>query len=230
MQSLAFAARPVEIETAPAATASVIWLHGLGADGHDFEAVVPELNLPLPVRFVFPHAPPRAVTINAGFVMRAWYDIAPAEGGFRENEDHLRESEKILRVFIRRELERSIPATRIVLAGFSQGGAVALHTGLRYPKRLAGILALSSYLPLTHTLAQESQAANKQVPIFMAHGELDPLIPLSWAQESCQRLERQGYKIDWHVYPMAHTVGLDEIRDIASWLTGLFEKRDPVAE
>ncbi|MFQ6021320.1 MAG: alpha/beta hydrolase [Acidiferrobacterales bacterium] len=229
MESLAFATPPVEIETGSTPTASVIWLHGLGADGHDFEPLVPELDLTIPTRFVFPHAPARAVTVNAGFVMRAWYDILPAESGFLENEQHVRESEEILRVFINRERGRGVPAARIVLAGFSQGGAIALHTGLRYPERLAGILVLSAYLPLSQSLTAECAPANQDVPIFMAHGELDPLIPLPRALKSRQQLVSQGYPIDWHTYPVAHTVSFDEVKDIGRWFTRLLEPRAPAA-
>lgn len=230
MESLAVATPPLEIETAPAPTASVIWLHGLGADGHDFEPVVPELKLPrdVPVRFVFPHAPLRAVTINAGIVMRAWYDIYPAADGFHENPDHVHEAERIMHVFIRRELERGISAVRMVLAGFSQGGAIALHTGLRYPQRLAGILALSSYLPLQESLSQERSDAGKDAPIFMAHGEYDPLIPLSRGLESRDFLRQQGYRIDWQAYPIGHNVGPAEIADIARWLITILRQRDPI--
>ncbi|MFQ5936180.1 MAG: alpha/beta hydrolase [Acidiferrobacterales bacterium] len=216
---------PLEIATAPGATASVIWLHGLGADGHDFEPVVPALRLPntLPVRFVFPHAPTRSVTINSGFVMRAWYDIVPAAEGFSENPDHVRQAEEILRSLVERELSRGIPAARIVLAGFSQGGAIALHTGLRYPQRLAGIMALSAYLALAETLPDERHVINADIPIFMAHGEQDPLIPLSRAQRSRELLQGLGYEVDWHVYPMPHTVCAPEVEDIRVWLNGAFQ-------
>jgi phospholipase/carboxylesterase len=223
-ESLALATPPVEVETAPNPLASVILLHGLGADGHDFEAVVPELGLPrdLALRFVFPHAPMRAVTINAGLVMRAWYDILPGAGDFCENPQHIRESQEIVHVFIKRELERGIPASNILLAGFSQGGAIALHTGLRYAQRLTGLLILSSYLPIASGLAQERHDANRDIPIFMAHGEDDPLIPLSRASESRKCLRHYGYAVDWHTYPMAHAVCAAELADAASWLTRLF--------
>ena len=226
-ESLALATPPVEVETAPNPIASVILLHGLGADGHDFEAVVPELGLPrdLAVRFVFPHAPMRAVTINAGFVMRAWYDILPGAGDFRENSQHIRESQEIVHVFIQRELERGIPASQILLAGFSQGGAIALYTGLRYPQRLAGLLILSGYLPVPSSLAQERHDANSDIPIFMAHGEDDPLIPLARASESRKCLQHYGYAVDWYTYPMAHAVCAAELADAASWLTRLFAER-----
>ncbi len=226
-ESLALVTPPVEVETAPNPIASVILLHGLGADGHDFEALVPELGLPrdLAVRFVFPHAPMRAVTINAGFIMRAWYDILPDAGNFRENSQHIRESQEIVHVFIQRELERRIPASQILLAGFSQGGAIALYTGLRYPQRLAGLLILSSYLPVPSSLAQECHDANRDIPIFMAHGEDDPIVPLARASESRKCLQHNGYAVDWRTYPMAHAVCAAELADAASWLTRLFVER-----
>lgn len=212
---------PIEIETAPQPTASVIWLHGLGADGHDFVPIVPELRLPsdLAVRFVFPHAPHRPVTINRGSVMRAWYDIAETEFGRREDEAGIRESEQTMRALIQRETERGIASERIVLAGFSQGGAVVLHTGLRLPQRLAGILALSTYLPLADTLKAEAHPANADVPIFMAHGTDDPIIPLALGESSAGLLTRRGANLEWRTYEMEHSVCLDEIQDIAGWLT-----------
>lgn len=232
VEQLATATPPVEIETGGDPAASVIWLHGLGADGHDFEAVVPQLHLPdnLHVRFVFPHAPPRAVTLNAGLVMRAWYDIALTPGGFWQNPDHICESERIVRVFIERELARGIPASRMVLAGFSQGAAIALHTGLRYSEALAGIMALSGYLPVPERVSQEGHAANKHVPIFMAHGEHDPVVPVAFALESKAVLQRQGYRVEWHVYPMAHAVSPPEIQAIAGWLTRVLRPAAATAE
>lgn len=230
-ESLALATPPVEVETAPNPIASVILLHGLGADGHDFEAVVPELRLPrdLAVRFIFPHAPMRAVTINAGFVMRAWYDILPGASGFLENSQHIRESQEIVHVLIQRELERGIPVSRVLLAGFSQGGAIALYTGLRYPQRLAGLLILSGYLPISSGLAQERHNANRDIPVFMAHGEDDPLVPLSRASESRQCLQHYGYEVDWRTYPMAHAVCAAELADVTSWFTRLFVERGSAA-
>ena len=212
---------PIEIETAPQPTASVIWLHGLGADGRDFVPIVPELRLPsdLAIRFVFPHAPHRPVTINRGSVMRAWYDIAETEFGRQEDEAGIRESEQTVRGLIQRETERGIASERIVLAGFSQGGAVALHTGLRLPQRLAGILALSTYLPLADTLKAEAHPANDDVPIFMAHGTDDPIIPLALGESSADLLTRRGANLEWRTYEMEHSVCLDEILDIAGWLT-----------
>lgn len=210
----------IEIETAPAPGAAVIWMHGLGADGNDFAPVVPELELPptLAVRFVFPHAPLQPVTINGGAVMRAWYDVLDLDGARGEDERGLRASQARVEALIERERARGIPARRIVLAGFSQGGAIALQTGLRHPARLAGLMALSSYVPLARTLAAEAAPANRDVPIFMAHGTGDPLIPIARARRSRDRLLEQGYRVTWREYPMPHTVCAEEIGDIAAWL------------
>ena len=212
----------VELESAPAPDAAVIWLHGLGADGHDFELVVPELRLPptLRVRFVFPHAPVRPVTINMGMPMRAWYDILQLGGG-REDEAGIRASQALLEALVARERQRGVAAQRIVLAGFSQGGAIALHTGLRHPERLAGILALSTYLPLAAALPAERGAANGEVPLLMAHGRFDDMIPLERARQSRLALESLGYKVEWHEYPMPHAVCGEEIADIAAWLRAI---------
>jgi phospholipase/carboxylesterase len=209
----------VEIETAASPDASVIWLHGLGADGHDFEPVVPELRLApmLRLRFVFPHAPVRPVTLNMGVRMRAWYDILQLGGG-PEDEAGVRASQGMVEALIERERSRGVAARRIVLAGFSQGGAIALHTGLRHGQRLAGILALSTYLPLAGSLQAERSEANRDVPIFMAHGEFDDIIPITRAQQSRQALAAQGYALQWHSYPMPHSVCGEEIADIAAWL------------
>jgi phospholipase/carboxylesterase len=209
----------VEISTGEPAQLAVIWLHGLGADGHDFEPIVPELDLPFPVRFVFPHAPVRPVTINAGTEMRAWYDIFGFNGHAREDGTGIRASAAAVTQLIDRELERGLPSSRIVLAGFSQGGAIALHTALREPRPLGGVLALSTYLPLAAMLGEERSAANAQLPIFMAHGSHDPLLPLALAETSRRVLEAAGYVVDWHVYPMAHSVCVEEIAAIAGWLT-----------
>lgn len=209
----------VEIETAASPDASVIWLHGLGADGHDFEPVVPELRLAptLRLRFVFPHAPVRPVTLNMGMRMRAWYDILQLGGG-PEDEAGVRASQGMVEALIERERSRGVAARRIVLAGFSQGGAIALHTGLRHGQRLAGILALSTYLPLAGSLQAERSEANRDLPIFMAHGEFDDVIPITRAQQSRQALVAQGYAPQWHSYPMPHSVCGEEIADIAAWL------------
>jgi len=209
----------IELETAGAPDAAVIWLHGLGADGHDFEPVVPELRLPgaARVRFVFPHAPVRPVTLNMGMPMRAWYDIYQLGGG-REDGEGIRASQSQLERLIARERARGVAAQRIVLAGFSQGGAIALHTGLRHGERLAGILALSTYLPLADTLAAERSEANGALPVFLAHGDHDDIIPVERARQSHARLEALGYAVTWKEYPMPHAVCAPEIADIAAWL------------
>jgi phospholipase/carboxylesterase len=209
----------LEMETAPSPTAAVIWLHGLGADGHDFVDIVPLLGLgKLPTRFVFPHAPMRPVTINGGAVMRAWYDVRGDAGVRREDEAGVRESQQRVEALIAREKTRGIPAGRIALAGFSQGGAMVLQTGLRHPDRLAGIMALSCFLPLTDKVAAEAVAVNRDVPIFMAHGTQDPLIPLARARHAHDLLTGLGYRIEWHEYPIPHSVSPGEIRDISAWL------------
>jgi phospholipase/carboxylesterase len=205
----------IQIETGKPPVAAVIWLHGLGADGHDFEPIVPELRLKKAVRFVFPHAPTRAVTINQGMRMRAWYDILQLGGG-PEDEAGLRASQKIVEELIRAQ---GLPANEIVLAGFSQGGAIVLQTALRYPERLAGVIALSTYLPLADTVAAERSEANRDLPIFMGHGQYDDLIPLSRARASREHLEKLGYKIEWHDYPMPHSVCAPEIADISAFLS-----------
>jgi len=210
----------IEIETTASPAASVIWMHGLGADGHDFVDIVPELSLPARpgVRFVFPHAPMRPVTINGGYVMRAWYDIRDDGGARREDPAGVRASQKSIEALIQREKERGVPATAIVLAGFSQGGAMALHTGLRHGERLAGVMALSCSLPLADTLATEAAPANRDVPIFMAHGAHDPMIPMARALRARETLTGLGYRLEWHEYPMPHSVCLEEVRDISAWL------------
>ena len=214
----------VEIETGPSPRASVIWMHGLGADGHDFEPIVPELGMPATpsARFVFPHAPVQPVTINGGARMRAWYDVT---GDGRQDAAGIRASQARVEALIARERSRGMAPGAIVLAGFSQGGAMALHTGLRHPERLAGILALSTYLPLPDTLAQEASKANRNLPIFMAHGTQDPVIPLSWAARSRDHLTSLGYTVDWHEFPMPHSVCAQEIADIARWLNRILATR-----
>jgi phospholipase/carboxylesterase len=210
----------IEIETTASPAASVIWMHGLGADGHDFVDIVPELSLPARpgVRFVFPHAPMRPVTINGGYVMRAWYDIRDDGGARREDPAGVRASQKSIEALIQREKERGVPAAAIVLAGFSQGGAMALHTSLRHGERLAGVMALSCSLPLADTLATEAAPANRDVRIFMAHGLQDPMIPMARALRARETLTGLGYRLEWHEYPMPHSVCLDEVRDISTWL------------
>src|SRR5712692_2369760 len=210
----------VEIESGPSPHSSIIWLHGLGADGHDFEPIVPELGLPasLPVRLVFPLAPLVPVTSSCFAVMRAWYDVT---GDGREDDTGIRASQARVETLLAREKARGIGAAAIVLAGFSQGGAIALQTGLRYPERLAGLLALSTYLPLADTLAAEASPANRAVPILMCHGLHDPLIPQARALRSRDALRALGYTVDWREYPMPHAVCAEEIADIGRWLRGV---------
>ncbi len=211
----------IELNTGHDPVGAVIWMHGLGADGNDFVPVVKELGLPdhLPLRFIFPHARMRPVTINAGQVMRAWYDIIEISSNERKvDEAGIRDSQRAIEALIEREISRGIAANRIVLAGFSQGGAIALQTGLRYPQGLAGILALSTYLPLAASLAAEASSANRAIPIFMAHGEQDTVIPISIAESSAKELRRNGYKVEWREYPMPHSVSMEEISDIGIWL------------
>ncbi len=207
----------VEIETGPEPRAAVIWLHGLGADGHDFEPIVPELALEQPVRFVFPHAPLRPVTINNGMRMRAWYDIFQFGGG-PEDEGGIRASQKIVEELIAAEKGR-----KIVLAGFSQGGAIVLQTALRHSQALAGVLALSTYLPLAATLEAEAAAANRKIPIFMAHGQYDDIIPLARAEASRDALQRLGYAVEWHAYPMPHSVCAPEIAELSKFLNRVLQ-------
>lgn len=211
----------LEINPQQPATASVIWLHGLGADGYDFANIVPELDLPsnLAIRFIFPHAPLRPVTINAGYTMRAWYDILGTDFNTREDEKGVRESEQVIYRLIENEHSKGIPYNRIMLAGFSQGGAIALHAGLRFPQRLAGIMALSTYLPLAPSFFKEANPANKDTPIFMAHGTQDPILPLQWGQISANFLKEAGHPLEFHIYQMPHGVCPEEIKDISKWLT-----------
>ncbi|MCX7140039.1 MAG: alpha/beta hydrolase fold domain-containing protein [Proteobacteria bacterium] len=207
----------IEIETAPDPQASVIWLHGLGADGGDFAPLADEIKLPIGVRYIFPHAPTMPVTINGGYVMRAWYDISDAAIR-REDEAGVRASQKSVEALLAREKARGITASRIVLAGFSQGGAIALHTGLRHSERLAGIMALSTYVPVADALAAEVSPANRDVPIFMAHGTHDPMIRVARAIASHDLLQQLGYAPEWREYRMEHSVCPQEIADIANWL------------
>ncbi len=211
---------PVVIEPAQTATASVIWLHGLGADGHDFEPIVEQLGrgLAREVRFLFPHAPRRSVTINNGMVMRAWYDILELDLSRRADEAGVRDSARILEALIERETTQGLDPRRIVVAGFSQGGAIALHAGLRHGQPLAGIMALSTYLPFSEALESEAHAANRVVPIFMAHGSQDPVIALDLSEASRAHLTGLGYVVECHTYPIPHGVCAEEVRDIADWL------------
>lgn len=210
----------VELESKPKPRHSVIWLHGLGADGHDFAPIIPELvakDWP-GLRFVFPHAPVRPVTINNGMRMRAWYDIAGTDIASRQDETGVRESVQQLDALIAREADRGVPAERVFLAGFSQGGAIVLAGGVRHPKRLGGIIALSTYLPIAEKTAAERSVANAEIPIFMAHGSHDQVVPQSLGSRSRDALKGLGYRIDWHSYPMAHQVVAEEIADLRQWL------------
>jgi len=209
----------VEIETGRPVRRAVIWLHGLGADGHDFEPIVPYLGLDdQGVRFVFPHAPRRPVTINTGLIMRAWYDIRGLDVGSDPDVKAIRESAVQVAALVDRERERGIGSAEIVLAGFSQGGVIALHVALRYPETLAGAVALSSYLPDDPLLAAEKSAANERLPIFQAHGLYDQVIPLALAEGARDRLQALGHPVSWKTYPMQHEVHPDEISDLGAWL------------
>lgn len=211
---------PVEINTTDSPSASIIWLHGLGADGNDFAPIIPQLNLARDCgyRFIFPHAPLRPVTCNGGYVMRAWYDIYSLENRSQEDAAGLLQAKSIIETLIAKEIARGIPAQRIILMGFSQGGAVALHAGLRFPQALAGIAALSSYLPLAETLAAEAHPGNAGTSIFMAHGSDDPVVAYKLGLKSRRLLEQQEYNVQWHEYPMEHSVCGAEINHISSWL------------
>jgi phospholipase/carboxylesterase len=209
----------IQIETAPNPAVAVIWLHGLGADGSDFVPIVEELDLRgcPPIRFVFPHAPTMPVTINNGYVMRAWYDILEMDLVRREDEAGLRHSQKLVEHLIAQEKTRGIPANRIILAGFSQGCAMTLQTGLRHPEQLAGLLGLSGYLPIHATVASERHSANHNTPIFLAHGRADPIVPIERAENSRDVLLEFGYQVEWHEYLMPHSMCEEEIEDIGAW-------------
>ncbi len=206
----------VELDPASAPVAVVIWLHGLGADGHDFESIVPALRLPenMPVRFVFPHAPEISVTAFGGQRARGWFDFNPAGGADLPG---LHKSALQIQDLIQNEIDSGMPAERIVLAGFSQGGVMAFHTGLYYPKRLAGILALSTFLAESEKLASDKAEANRQIPILMCHGQQDTVLPMSLGESSLAHLKSAGYDVEWREYPMGHEVCLDEIREISRW-------------
>ena len=218
--------RPLEtirIETGAKPQVSVIWMHGLGADGNDFVPIVQELDLSgaPDIRFIFPHAPMQPVSINNGYVMRAWYDVrwGDLEGRSKQaDEQGVRASQAAIDRLIEQEIASGIAAGRIVLAGFSQGGAIALQAGLRYPQKLAGVMALSTYLPLAESFAREASEANRTTPIFMAHGTQDNVVPYQMGLRSKQILSENGYDVEWHDYPMPHSVCLEEITDIAAWL------------
>jgi phospholipase/carboxylesterase len=210
----------VEIESAPQPTAAVIWLHGLGADGNDFAGLVPELNLAgcPPIRFIFPHAPSIPVSVNGGYVMPAWYDLLGLDLVSKQDAAGIQKSEAAIQALMANEVARGIPAERIVLAGFSQGCAMALHTALRLPQKIAGVMALSGYLPLADRFASERHAANATTPIFMAHGTQDPVVVLARGEDSRDALVALGHPVQWHTYPMPHSVHPKEIADIADFL------------
>jgi len=210
----------VEIETGPRPTGAVIWLHGLGADGHDFEPIVPELvrRGERALRFVFPHAPVRPVTINGGMAMRAWYDIVGLDRLAIQDEAGIRASDSAVTALVERENARGVPSERIVLAGFSQGGAIALYSGARYRERLAGLLGLSCYLLLESRLATERAPANQATPVFLGHGTQDPIVDVRLGMQTRESLAAAGYSVEWHSYPMPHSVSQAEIADIAAWL------------
>ncbi len=210
----------VTVETGPDPKFTIIWMHGLGADGHDFEPLVPELVMPtLPaLRFVFPHAPVRPVTINNGYAMRAWYDIIGIDRRSVEDFAGIKASAAGITALIARENERGIATSRVALAGFSQGGAMALHTGTRHPDKLAGIIGLSCYLPLARELDVERSAANQATPIFLAHGTQDPVVPYPLGDESRRLLATTGYAVDWHTYPMPHSLCEPEVADLRNWI------------
>lgn len=210
----------IEIETASEPTHSIIWLHGLGADGNDFAPLVPALQIPdnVAVRFVFPHAPVQPVTINGGMAMRSWYDIFEASLVRQEDESGILASEKIIHTLIGHEIERGVPSQRILLAGFSQGCAMTLHTGLRYPHQLAGLIGLSGYLPLAAQAPQHWHAANQNTPIFIGHGTQDPVVTIERGQASKDLLQANGYNVQWHTYPMPHSVCPEEVADVTRFI------------
>lgn len=213
----------IELATGSNPAASIIWMHGLGADGNDFVPIVNELDLSgaPAIRFIFPHAPMQPVTINNGHIMRAWYDVSfgDLEGHSRKaDEKGVRASQSAIGRLIEREMARGVSARDIVLAGFSQGGAIALQTGLRYPQQLAGVMALSTYLPLAESFAQEAASANSGTPVFMAHGTHDPVVPYAMGTKSRDILTQAGYAVEWHDYAMQHSVCMEEVRDIGAWI------------
>jgi len=228
VETPAFAAARAAGNLAEGAAGSVIWLHGLGADGHDFEPVVPELRLPsaMALRFVFPHAPIRPVTVNGGMEMRAWYDILSFDAEGRSDAAGVADSSEILLSLIEEEMAAGVPAERIMLAGFSQGGAIAAHVGLRYPQPLAGLMLLSTYLPLpaafTADVDNNRDSQPRSVPLFMAHGQFDPVLPLALGRESAETIRRAGFTVDWREYPMPHSVCPEELADIRSFLLEVY--------
>ena len=221
----------VLVEPPAAADAAVVLMHGLGADGHDFESIVPELRLPASpsIRWVFPHAPVRPVTLNAGYRMRAWYDIFGLDRRSREDEPGIRDAARGVLDLVRRERERGIDSSRIVVAGFSQGGALALFAALRWPERLAGVVALSTYLPLATTLEQEGHPANAAVAIFMAHGTYDSVVSPELGRISRDHLRSRGYDVEWHEYPIPHSMSAAEVIDLRAWLLRVLPARGELA-
>lgn len=215
----------VEVGATDDAQYAVIWMHGLGADGNDFVPIVPELMLPaeLKVRFVFPHAPVQPVTINGGMEMRAWFDIKSLDRELSVDVADLEHTRSGIENLIAEQIARGVPAERIILAGFSQGGAMSLYVGLRYPQTLAGIMALSTWLPARERLAAEATEANRATDIFMAHGSFDPMVPCAFGETSCEFLKQAGYSVGWHSYPMQHQVCLEQIADIGRWLVARFQ-------
>lgn len=220
---------PIELNPNQPATSSIIWLHGLGADGNDFVPIAQELALPGAVRYVFPNAPAIPVTINRGYVMPAWYDITQSDIGKQADAAGIMQSTATLHALIDAEVARGIPAHRIVLAGFSQGGVIAYHAGLRYPHTLGGIMALSTYLPLTDTLATARHPANQNTALFCAHGKADNVVPQALGQAAHQTLNDWGYTVAWRTYPMQHSVCHAEIQDIRTWLLSLPALSAPTA-
>jgi phospholipase/carboxylesterase len=210
----------VEISTGPSPSAAVIWLHGLGADGHDFEPVVPQLMWPgaPDIRFIFPHAPVRPVTLNNGMAMRAWYDIVSLTGNRDQDQKGIADSVNDTAALVRRERERGIDADQIVVAGFSQGGAIALQLAVRYPEKLAGLIALSTYMLLDHRLENDRHEANKELPVFVGHGRSDPMVPFMLGEQLAERMRNLGHPVEWHSYPMLHAVCPEEIADLSAWL------------
>ena len=209
----------ITLETGKSPQHSIIWLHGLGADGEDFVSIAEEMNLPVAVRYLFPHAPKQPVTLNGGVIMRAWYDIMASNMVAQQDAKGIRASQAAIEALIAQEKQRGIVPDHIFLAGFSQGGAIALHTGLRHESRLGGILALSTYLPLAETLSSEASAAALNTPIFMAHGHSDSIVPYERGKVSADEIIKRGYQVDWHEYGMPHSVCAEEVRDIQTWLT-----------
>jgi len=215
----------IEVVTGEKPSATVIWLHGLGADGHDFEPIVPELGLPadLSVRFVFPHAPSMPVSINGGYIMPAWYDIRHTDIGYEQDEKGIIDSSRMIQLLIDREVMHGIAANRIILAGFSQGAAMALHVGMRQGEPLAGIMALSGYLPLAEKIETEHSPNTAESSVFMAHGINDQVVPFALGDNSHRKLESLGYSVEWHSYPMEHSVCQPEIVKIGQWITSIFK-------